>query len=96
MTTSLLEGLIALLALGGALFVLIGSIGLIRMPDLYTRLHAPAKSTTLGTGSIVLAATLYFERPFALLILLFLFITAPVSTHIVAKAALHLGLKKKK
>ncbi|MGB3608956.1 MAG: Na+/H+ antiporter subunit G [Cellvibrio sp.] len=95
---SAIEGVVALLILSGASFALIGSIGLIRLPDFYMRLHGPAKATTLGVGGVLLASMLFFSTRgdgislHELLVTLFLFITAPVSAHIVAKAALHIKL----
>lgn len=94
--TVLLEGLISLLILAGAFFTLAGSIGLVRFPDFFLRLHGPTKSTTLGVGSLLLASALHFSSQEAqirfpeVLIMLFLFMTAPVSAHLLAKAALHL------
>ncbi|MCW2337660.1 multicomponent K+:H+ antiporter subunit G [Sphingobium sp. B2D3A] len=84
----------ALIVLGGA-FALIGSWGLARLPSLMTRLHGPTKATTLGVGSCLVASMVYF--PFRdgtwsaheLLITLFLFITAPVSANLIAKAHMH-------
>jgi multicomponent K+:H+ antiporter subunit G len=81
------------LLLGGG-FVLIGAIGLVRFPDFYMRLHAPTKATTLGVGSLLVACVcLESSRgQFSLievLITLFLFMTAPVSAHLLAQAALH-------
>lgn len=90
----LLEALVALLLLGGSLFVLLGAIGLYRLPDFYTRLHAPTKASTLGVGGVVLGSLLYFSTRgngvslHEVLITLFLFITAPVSAHMLAKAAM--------
>lgn len=90
----LIEAVISLLVLVGAGFALIGSIGLARLPDFFTRLHGPTKATTLGVGSIVLAALIYSNwvgegiSLRELTISLFLFITAPVSAHLLAKAAL--------
>jgi len=90
-----MEIIISLLILLGAFFTLVGSIGLIKLPDFFMRLHGPTKSTTLGVGSILIASTLYyitFKGEISLhevLITLFLFITAPVSAHLMAKAALH-------
>ena len=94
----LLEVILSLLIIVGSAFVLIGSIGLVRLPDFFTRLHAPTKATTLGLGCILLASIGWFSREGALslhegLITLFLFLTAPVSAHLLAKAAFHLGLK---
>lgn len=96
--SALLEGVISFFLLVGAAFALIGSIGLMRLPDFYLRLHGPAKATTLGVGGIIIGSVIFFSTQgdglslHELLIALFLFITAPVSAHIVAKAALHLKL----
>lgn len=93
----LIEILISLLVLLGAGFVLIGAIGLVRLPDFFTRLHAPTKASTLGVGSILVASMLYFSTRSdsislqELLVIAFLFITAPVSAHLMSKAALHLN-----
>lgn len=84
----------SLIVLGGA-FALIGSVGLVRLPSLMTRLHGPTKATTLGVGSCLIASMLYFPAIGAtwsaheLLVTLFLLITAPVSANMIAKAHLH-------
>lgn len=89
----MIEALVSLAVLFGTAFVLIGSIGLVRLPDFYTRLHAPTKATTLGVGSLVLASVLWLSAKDTtlseLLIAASLFMTAPVSAHLLAKAALH-------
>lgn len=91
-----IEVVISFFVLLGGLFMLIGSIGLARMPDFYMRLHAPTKATTLGVGSLLIASMIFFSLKNSIfsihevLITLFLFITAPVSAHMMAKAALHL------
>ena len=86
------------LILAGAVFTFIGSLGLARLRDFYTRLHGPTKATTLGVGCLLLASSLYFSRDGVSLheglITLFLFITAPVSAHLLAKAALHQRLPR--
>ena len=88
-----------LLLLGGAL-ILIGSLGLIRLPEVYTRLHAPTKATTLGMGAILIASmlfTLFAQGSLSvqqLLITLFLFISAPLTGHLLAKTAMHQRLKQ--
>lgn len=90
-----LEIIISLFLLLGALFALIGSLGLARLQDFFMRLHGPTKATTLGVGGMIIASILFFSATdeglsvHELLIALFLFITAPVSAHIVGKAALH-------
>ncbi|WP_151788440.1 Na+/H+ antiporter subunit G [Acinetobacter ursingii] len=94
----LMEILVSFLLLVGAFFMLVGGIGMIRLPDLFMRLHAPTKSSTLGLGSFLLASIIYsaFHGRFGfseLLITLLAFITAPVSANLMAQAALHLRLR---
>ena len=88
------DAFVATLVVVGAVFTLIGSIGLARLPDFYTRLHGPTKATTLGAGALIVASLTHFiayedvvNLP-EVLIILFLFLTAPVSAHLVARAAL--------
>lgn len=88
-----LEIFAAVLLLAGAGFVLVGSVGLVRLPDIFARLHGPSKATTLGLGGILIASMLHQSANGdlslrELAIALFLFITAPVVGHLVAKAAL--------
>lgn len=88
----------ALLILGGA-FTLIGAIGLARLPDFYTRLHGPTKATTVGVGAIMLSSVVFFSARgegigiSEILITVFLLMTAPVSANILAKAAMHIGVR---
>ncbi|MDD5389092.1 MAG: Na+/H+ antiporter subunit G [Gallionellaceae bacterium] len=95
----MLEYLLSFLILAGALFTFIGSLGLARLRDFYTRLHGPTKATTLGVGCMLIASSVYFSNRGAgmslheVLVTLFLFITAPISAHLLAKAALHLKLE---
>lgn len=90
-----IELLVSVLLLIGGFFVLVGSIGLARLPDFYTRLHAPTKATTLGMGGILIASMILmtYEQGHLslheLLITLFLLITAPITAHMLAKTALH-------
>ena len=94
----MIEILVSFLILAGAVFTLIGALGLVRLRDFYTRLHGPTKATTLGVGSLLLASAIWFSTRgeglslHEVLVTLFLFITAPVSAHLLAKAALHLRL----
>ena len=95
----MLDYLISFLILTGAIFTFIGSLGLARLQDFYTRLHGPTKATTLGVGCLLIASSVYFSAYAAglslheILITIFLFITAPVSAHMLAKAALHVELR---
>jgi multicomponent K+:H+ antiporter subunit G len=94
----MLEITLSVLILIGAGFTFIGSLGLARMPDFYSRLHGPTKATTIGVGSLLIASMLHFSTQDAglsfheVLVTLFLFITAPVSAHLLSKAALHLRI----
>lgn len=98
MVETVIELLVALFLLIGAAFAFVGSLGLARLPDFYMRLHGPTKATTLGVGGMIVGSVLYFSTRgdglslHELLVSLFLFITAPVSAHMLAKAALHLRL----
>ena len=89
-----IEAIVCALLLIGSLFTLVGAIGLARLPDFFMRLHGPTKSTTLGVGGVVLASVIYFSthNDFAslheLLIPAFLFLTAPISAHMLAKAGI--------
>lgn len=94
----MVEYVLTVLIVVGAAFTFIGSLGLARLKDFYTRLHGPTKATTLGVGSLLIASALLFSSQgdglslHEVLVTLFLFITAPVSAHLMAKAALHLNL----
>jgi len=89
----LIDLLVSFLLLVGGAFALVGSIGLMRLPDFFMRLHAPTKATTLGVGAIVVASLVHASARddrlalAELAISVFLFITAPVVAHLVAKAA---------
>jgi multicomponent K+:H+ antiporter subunit G len=93
--TFLLELVVSVLIVLGGLFALIGSVGMVKLPDLLTRLHAPTKATTLGVGGALTASMVYFAgfegnlSIHELLITTFLFLTAPISAHFIAKAHLH-------
>jgi multicomponent K+:H+ antiporter subunit G len=93
MITTLIDGLIAALMIIGGLFALIGSFGLAKLSDFYKRLHGPTKATTLGVGSVLVASSLFFSlrgsfSVHEFLITLFLFLTAPVSAHMLVQAVL--------
>lgn len=96
------ELILSALILLGAFFTLVGSIGLYKLPDFFMRLHGPTKATTLGVGSLLIASALYFSFStdtislHEVLITVFLFITAPVSAHLMAKASIHIKLKQVK
>ena len=75
--------------------MLVASIGLIRLPDVYCRMHAATKATTFGMGGILLGASIIFQNAAvttqALLAIFFLFLTAPVAAHLISRAAYKRG-----
>ena len=79
----------------GACFMLLAAVGLVRMPDIFTRMHATTKSTTLGVGCLMLGVALHFGdlaiAARALAVVAFVFVTAPVAGHMVARAAYFSG-----
>ena len=83
--------------LTGVFFVFTGTLGLLRLPDFYTRLHAAGITDTLGTELLLIGMMLQAGWSLVtaklLMISLFVFFTSPTATHAVAKAALHGGLK---
>ncbi len=91
--------LIGFFILAGAVLCLIATFGVIRLPDVYTRNHAASKAATLGVMFILLGTFLYFyalEGHFnsrLILGIVFLFMTSPVSGHLINRAAYHSGVK---
>lgn len=81
------------LILAGVFFMLVASIGLLRLPDFYTRMSAITKGATLGMGLIVVGIGVYFNNPetmFKILgILFFTLITSPVAAHAITRTAIH-------
>jgi multicomponent Na+:H+ antiporter subunit G len=97
MIDALQSMLAAILILVGSIFALTASIGLIRLPDLYTRMHAASKAGTLGSCLMLIALAVYTDdlamTTRALGGVAFFLLTAPVSAHLLAKAAHASGLK---
>jgi multicomponent Na+:H+ antiporter subunit G len=85
------ESISPILLLLGALFMLLAAIGMVRMPDVLTRMHSSTKSATLGVGLIMLGVALAFSDfaigVRALAIVIFMFTTTPVSAHMIARAS---------
>tara|TARA_B110000263_G_scaffold129388_1_gene112477 strand:- start:853 stop:1158 length:306 start_codon:yes stop_codon:yes gene_type:complete len=81
----------------GALSIIVGLLGVYRMPDFYTRLHAASIIDTLGAMLILFGLMLYYGFNIVslklLLILIFILITTPTAAHALAKSALHGNLK---
>ena len=92
---------LTLLLAAGCFFILVGSLGLVNLSEFFKRLHAPTKASTLGVGCVLLTSVGYHAftgtdpQPRELLITAFLFITAPISAHLMAKAALSLHMAER-
>lgn len=90
-----------LLLLGGAIS-LIGALGLLRLPSFYQRIHGPAITITLGTGSLLLASMLYFSVletrlvVHELLITLFVLLSAPVVSMLMLRTAIYRDLRSRR
>jgi len=80
----------------GSFFLVVGTVGLVRLPNVYNRMHATSKATTLGASSVLLAGTVYFGLQGAGLVCLvgltFLFVTAPTGSHMISRAAQRMGV----
>ena len=80
----------------GCFFLSVGTIGLLRLPDVYNRLHATSKSTTLGAASIFFSGFFYYGFEgmglTSLVGVFFLFLTAPTGSHMIARAAQKMGV----
>ncbi|MDE2762435.1 MAG: monovalent cation/H(+) antiporter subunit G [Gemmatimonadota bacterium] len=83
------------LLLSGAFFLVTGALGMVRLPDVFTRMHAAGMTDTMGAGLILVGLCLHSGVNLVtmrlLLVLAFLWFTAPIATHAVAKAALAAG-----
>ncbi len=81
------------LLLAGSFFVFTGAVGLLRLPEFFTRIHSAGVTDTLGAGlmlaGMLLQAGSWTVAAKLILIFLFMMITGPTSTHALAKAALH-------
>ncbi|SJZ90823.1 Na+/H+ antiporter subunit G [Lysobacter spongiicola] len=93
-----IEIALVLLLVVGTFFILVGAFSLVKLSEFFKRLHGPTKASTLGVGCLLVASVGYHAftgsdpQPRELLITLFLLITAPISAHLMAKAALSLHM----
>lgn len=87
--------LVAVLCTIGAVFILIASIGIVRMPDFYLRLSVTVKAATLGNGLMLACCAIVFPQVSvttkAVAIVFFLILTAPVAAHLIARSAYLIG-----
>lgn len=89
--------IVGILLCAGTLFILIASVGIVRMPDLYTRMHAATKAGTVGVASLLLALVLAIPDTTVISrtlgTMLFIFLTAPVGAHLLGKAMRQSGYR---
>ncbi|MFB6183088.1 MAG: monovalent cation/H(+) antiporter subunit G [Haloarculaceae archaeon] len=94
---TLRAALVAASILVGSFFLIVGTVGLLRLPDVYNRLHSTSKATTLGAGFTFFAGFLYFGPEGAGLVslvgIVFLFVTAPTGGHVISRAAKRMGVE---
>lgn len=99
--STVFEIALALLLATGSFFILVGAFSLLKLSSFFKRLHGPTKASTLGVGCMLVASVGYHfflgedPQPRELLITAFLFITAPISAHMMAKAALSLMMDER-
>ncbi len=83
--------IVSILLITGATFVLVAAIGLVKMPDFYIRMHAAAKAGAFGASLIMLSCAMAADNPWTwaecALIIAFFFITAPIASHMIGRAA---------
>lgn len=93
---------VILFLLIGFLLIVVGALGLLRLPNFMQRIHGPAITITLGAGSILIASMLLFSglesRPVVheLLITLFVFMTAPMAAMMIMRAAVYRNIRNRK
>jgi multicomponent Na+:H+ antiporter subunit G len=92
-----MDVLSGILLVGGAAFMLLSAVGILRLPDIYIRLHALTKAGTFGVTGVILAVIVHFRNlevlgP-GLLVILFFLITFPVSGHLIGRAAHRIGIR---
>ena len=92
----IIEWIISILVLAGSFFIFIAALGIFRLPDLYMRMHASTKATSLGLF-LILAGYISFFTSISVLIksaaiIIFLFLTTPVGAHMLARVALYMKI----
>lgn len=91
------DAAVVLLVSGGTLFMVLAAVGAARLPDVYLRMQAATKASTLGLMVLAAAAALHFAElavaARALLVVFFVFLTSPVGAHALGRAAYRAGVK---
>lgn len=97
MLDALVNGLAHLLLLAGALFMFVAAVGLLRMPDLMTRMHATTKASVLGAALMLMGVALHFGSATLtakmIAVAVFITLTSPVAAHIIGRAGYASGVR---
>lgn len=97
MTDLIVEATVLVLAAGSVFFTLVATVGLLRLPDLYTRAHASSKADTLGAGFGLAAVAVAFGPSRAalkvVLLIAFIYLTNPTAAHAISRAAYDQGVE---
>ena len=92
----ILEIVIVFFLVTGSLFIFVAALGLVRFPDLYTRMHAASKSISLGIGCMLIGTIFHFATLLVLLkaiaVILFIFLTMPIASHMISRVAYRRGV----
>jgi multicomponent Na+:H+ antiporter subunit G len=87
----IMDWIIGLVLLAGAFFAFLAAVGILRLPDFFSRMQASTKAQTLGLMGILTALAFHFQdlsvTTRAVLVLMFVFITSPIAAHMIARAA---------
>jgi len=91
------EWISAIFMVLGAIFILLSALGVLRFPDLYSRMHAATKASSFGVALMLIGISIWMPIPYiiieAILIILFIYITAPIASHMVGRVAHLLNVK---
>ena len=92
----MIDAIAAILVFLGSAMTVAAGIGVLRLPDVFTRMHAATKVGTLGSGLIMAGTALHFADPAivlrCILVVFFLLLTAPIGAHMIGRASLRLGI----
>ena len=94
----MIDWIVFLFLIAGALFILISSIGILRLPDLFMRMHATTKTNSIGIALILIVTMMAFPQVTnvlkGLMIIIFIYLTSPLGAHMIGKAGLIANVKK--
>jgi multicomponent Na+:H+ antiporter subunit G len=92
----MIEYIVVVILVTGSIFILLAATGVARMPDIFARMHSTTKAATLGTSLMIVAVTVYFGELGTIIrslaVVLFLFLTAPITAHMIGSAAYFTGV----